>query len=153
MLRGALMVIGIAAIPAGFHVAHPVRVTLPQPERTLVKGSKETARVGWDSIAILLVSRDPFRPDRHPAPVAFSPAPAEASDVESQPPKPSLLVSGIVWSSEPSAVVEGLPGVEGGKLMRPGETANGITLRRMTRDHVVLSGLDTTWVLFMRKPW
>ena len=107
----------------------------------------------WDSLSAVLVSRDPFRVGRTLAPVGFSPNPVEPSYAPPDPPKPVLLLTGIVWGAEPSAVIEGLPGIEGGRLMRPGDVAVGIRLQRITAGHVVLSGMDTTWTLSVRRPW
>jgi hypothetical protein len=106
----------------------------------------------WDSLSLLVVVRDPFRADRTPAPIAFTPNPVEQSYAPA-PPKPILLLTGIVWGADPSAIIEGLPGVEGGRLMRQGDMAGGIKLRRITGSQAVLSGMDTTWTLSVRRPW
>ncbi|MEO8201002.1 MAG: hypothetical protein ABI679_10810 [Gemmatimonadota bacterium] len=90
---------------------------------------------------------------RAPASAAYSPVPSEPMPVEALPPKPLLMLTGILWDRDPAAIVEGLPGVEGGRLLRAGESIGGVKVRRITEHDVTLSGMDTTWVLEVRKPW
>jgi hypothetical protein len=66
---------------------------------------------------------------------------------------PVPLLTGILWGPEPSAILEGLPGMEGAALLRTGERLGPIQVRRITRDRVELAGLDTVWVLRVRAPW
>jgi hypothetical protein len=106
-----------------------------------------------DSLVQAVVDHDPFRLTRSPAAIAYSSVQVEAAYVEPAPPKPQLVLTGIVWGDEPSAIVEGLPGIEGARLLRPGEPIGGIRIRRITRQDVTLVGMDTSWVLQVRKPW
>lgn len=106
-----------------------------------------------DSLDEKVIARDPFRSVRRPAEVAFDPNPIPPPPAEPPPPKPTLLVSGILWGRDPSAVLEGLPGVEGARLVRAGEVVAGFRVRRITAHEVTVTGMDTTWVLQVRKPW
>jgi hypothetical protein len=153
VVRLILVMAGAAAIPAGVHLGRWIQVELPAAAPVASPAVRAPNRLEWDSVGAALVSRDPFRASRSPAPLAYRPEVADAVVVDAAPPKPVLALSGIVWGTEPSVVVEGLPGVEGGTLMRPGETVSGIRLRRVTRDQAMLIGMDTTWVLSVRKPW
>jgi hypothetical protein len=76
-------------------------------------------------------------------------APAEANQV----PKPALALLGLVAGAEATAVIEGLPGVEGGRVVRVGDVVSGVRVVRIAADHVRLAGMDTTWVLKVREPW
>jgi hypothetical protein len=49
--------------------------------------------------------------------------------------------------------MEGLPGVEGSRVVRRGDIVNGITIRQVTRTTVSAAGLDTTWLLRVRESW
>jgi hypothetical protein len=110
-----------------------------------------------DSLVADALRRPLFRPARRPAAVGFDPArSAEAASGESAPPpaeRPSLALSGIVWGTEPAAIVEGMPGAEGSTVLRRGDASSGIRVTRIERSRVVLVGRDTSWVLEVREPW
>jgi hypothetical protein len=105
-----------------------------------------------DSLVRLVVQRTPFRASRRPAPVAFDPNPPAAPTVQTGP-KPLLTLSGIVWGADPTAVIQGVPGIEGSKVVRRGDVVGGIRVSRIEREHVWLTGLDTAWTLAVRVPW
>ena len=153
LARSLLVVGGIAAIPVGILLGRPVRITLAAPDRITNRQAVSSSAPPWDSLSLLLISRDPFRADRKPAPVAFNPNPVEPPDQPPPPPKPALILTGIVWGTEPSALIDGLPGTEGSHLMRPGDVIGTIRLRHIAEDKVVLTGFDTTWTLTLRRPW
>lgn len=108
-----------------------------------------------DSLAAVAATRDLFRSDRRPASVAYDPDQAARSLTVSAiaPPKPTLSLDGIVWGSVPEAIVEGLPGVEGARVLRSGDVVAGIRLQRIEPSEVVLIGMDTVWTLTVRVPW
>ena len=153
LVRSLLVLGGFLSLPAGYLATRPVEVIIPDAAAPGDLASSAEVLLSWDSVSANLVARDPFRADRSPAMVPFNPLPAEQAYVEPPPPKPAISVSGIVWGAEPSAVIEGLPGIEGGQLMRVGDAVAGITLKRITESRVTLTGMDTTWTLSVRKPW
>jgi hypothetical protein len=130
-------------------------VNLPAARvRQEVTRRANTGRNGIDSLVRLVVSRTPFRARRRPAAVRFDPTPAtQPSELQTNTPKPTLSLSGIVWGAEPTAVVQGLPGVEGSKVVRRGDVIGGIRVSRIDRSRIWLSGLDTTWTLALKEPW
>jgi hypothetical protein len=91
---------------------------------------------------------------RRPAPIAYEPQ-AAAQPEQPAPPRPALSLLGIVWDGgrDPTALLEGLPGVEGARAVRRGEHIGDLRVRTIARDHVIVLGPDTTWILTVRKPW
>jgi hypothetical protein len=102
----------------------------------------------------VLVARDPFRVTRRPSNIVYDPV-SPAQPATPPPPKPVLALVGIVWDSgrDPTALIEGLPGVEGPRPVRHGETIAGLRVRAIKPDRVLITGLDTTWTLTVREPW
>lgn len=101
------------------------------------------------------VAHDAFRRNRLAPARSYDGVQLEAA--RSAPPpvpiaRPVLILSGILWGAEPEALVDGIPGIDGSRLMHRGDSVAGLRLRTLTRDHVVLTGMDTTWTLFIRKP-
>ena len=105
--------------------------------------------------AAALRQRDLFRLDRRPSDVRYNPwEPAGVTAAPpARPPRPNLAVAGIVGGPPWNALVQGIPGREGGALLAVGDTAGGIRIVRITRDTVYLAGLDTTWALTQRRSW
>jgi len=107
-----------------------------------------------ESLVAALVGRDPFRVTRRPATVPYDPVrlvqPATAPT-----PKPVLTLVGIVWDNgrDPTALVEGLPGVDGARPILQGETVAGLRVKAIRPDRVEITGLDTTWSLRVKEPW
>lgn len=114
-------------------------------------GSPDPARIARavDS----LVARDLFRPTRRPSPIAFATAVEGAAPPPPRPPKPALALVGIVGGSRRTALVEGLPGREGASLVAQGDTVGGLRIRTITRDTVIIAGMDTIWRLAVRQAW
>jgi hypothetical protein len=106
-----------------------------------------------DSLTRLTLSRDVFRVARRPASLAYDPQRAAAPVVGDRPPKPRLALLGLVAGAEPTAVIEGLPGIEGARVVRVGDQVSGVRVVRIGADHVRLAGMDTVWVLRVREPW
>jgi hypothetical protein len=105
-----------------------------------------------DSLARAAAARDLFRADRRPAPVAYDPVRGTAPAPDA-PPKPVLVLSGIIWGALPQAVIEGLPGVDGPRVMRVGDVVAGLKVRDIESNRVLIAGMDTTWSLTVREPW
>lgn len=100
-----------------------------------------------------LVTRDPFRLERKPSGVAYSPALEGAPPPPPRPPRPALAVSGILGGPPWEALLEGIPGREGSALVRRGDTLGGLRVRSITKDTVRITGMDTTWTLTVRRAW
>lgn len=130
---------------------------------SLRRGQEEVAPYAADSrpmeptldslgmIALEVVARDPFRLARAPASLPFAGRHAVAS-ASSRPPKPNLTLTGLLgppWR----AVIEGIPGREGGALVSAGDTIAGLLIRSIRADTVIVRGADTTWRLTVRREW
>jgi hypothetical protein len=98
------------------------------------------------------LKRDLFRTDRRPSTVAYDPVRAVAPETPPAP-KPTLSLVGLIGGQDGSAVVEGLPGVDGWRVVRKGDAVAGLRVRTISGDSVVITGMDTLWVLKVREPW
>lgn len=107
-----------------------------------------------DSLLSVSFKRNMFRSERRPAGVAYDPArQVESVPAAPAPPKPSLALVGLVGGPPGSAVIEGLPGVEGWRVVRKGDVVGDLSVRAIGRDSVVIVGMDTVWVLRVKEPW
>ena len=131
-----------------------VRVVVPPPASAAAVASTAVSPLEPDSLVHLIVARDPFRVTRRPSNVVYDPV-RLAQPATPPPPKPALVLVGIVWDSgrDPTALVEGLPGVDGPRPVRSGEMIAGLRVKAIKPDRVVITGLDTTWTLTVREPW
>jgi hypothetical protein len=131
-----------AALPAAAH-GREVAGGDPLPAATL------------DSLVAAAIAHPPFRAGRRPPEVRYDPSSEGQAPLPIPPaaPKPALMLSGLVWGPEPTAIIEGLPGLEGPRVVRRLDRVGELSVRKIERDRVIISGLDTTWTLRVREPW
>jgi hypothetical protein len=141
---------GVAALThAGAHaLAHP-SVVGPAP---LGAQAFVSQPYPGDSLSLVIAGHDVFRATRAPAGVAYDPVAGNAPSPDA-PPKPALTLVGIVAGHDPTALVEGFPGVEGSRVVRVGDVVAGLRVRSIDQATVRIAGLDTMWVLRVREPW
>ncbi len=155
-LNAALIAVSASGLALGLRlVAVPlVRVALPPLTETGSKTAPAPPEVHPESLTTGIMAHDPFRVARRPSDVGYDPV-RLMQPVVPPPPKPVLAVVGIVWDTgrDPTALVEGLPGLEGPRAVRRGETVAGLRVRMIEPDRVVITGLDTAWTLRVREPW
>lgn len=156
-LRAALVAAGFLGLIAVVRLAAwPLaQVSLPTPADSVVTRSEAgvVPKIAADSAA-LIVSRDPFRIGRRPALPAYDPLRvADQLAAPPSPPRPALVLVGVLHGNPPSAVIEGLPGVEGARVVRPGDVIAGLAIKQLGGGRVTIAGMDTTWVLQVREPW
>jgi hypothetical protein len=104
-----------------------------------------------------IAAHNPFRLDRSPAPPGFiqDDGGIRFGMTSYQPPRaarPILTVSGIAgppWR----AVLEGVPGREGGVVVQRGDELNDLRIRDVTATTLVVASPDTVWRLTLRKQW
>jgi hypothetical protein len=128
----------------------------PQRGAAVVEGAGGVARSlsspaagSLDPLAGAAEKAAPFRPDGRPSRVAYDPARTATPDYA--PPKPALTVSGLVDGAVPLVVLEGVPGRDGPVLLGVGDTLAGLKIRRIKGGSVTITGMDTTWVLTIRR--
>lgn len=144
--------LGVAALGAAMVLpAVPLPpVTEPAPGASPPAVSPRSALT--DSAAALVVARDLFRRSRRPAASpsrSATPATPAAPAVR----RPTLRLVGLVVGPDGAAVIEGLPGAEGARVVREGDVIGNLRIRRITHAGVHVSGMDTVWVLTVREPW
>lgn len=107
-----------------------------------------------ESLAAVVIARDPFRVGHRPAGAAYDPTQADAVDAP-PPPKPTLTVLGIIWDGgqDPTALLVGLPTVDGVRPVRQGEVYGPLRITRIAVHEVRVTGLDTVWTLTVHEPW
>jgi hypothetical protein len=149
LLGGVTGVIAIVRLTVAPLV--PVRLPVTTDVVPSVAAPRTARAIAADSVT-LVVARDPFRAARRPA---FPPYdPLRLAELQAPPPpRPMLLLVGVVNGTQPSAVVDGLPGVEGSRVMRVGDVVAGLRVKEIRNSRVVIAGMDTTWVLEVREPW
>lgn len=132
-----------------------VRPSVPQEQEPPALGSSfpsggPVAVASPDSVIEAAVRAAPFRSSRTPARLRFGERPPESTPTARQ--VPQLVLTGLVTGSVQRAVIEGLPGIEGARILGAGDTAGGIRLRAIRHGRVTLSGFDTVWVLSLTEP-
>jgi len=153
MRAGLWTVLAIGILLAGVGFADGLRPSSLDraPQVLPVREPAPLVRQAGESLAVFLVSMAPFRASRRPASMPYQPG-REVVAAGPVVPPPALALHGIVWGTRPGAVLEGIPGVAGDRLLLPGDTVGGIRIRRIERTRVTIDGLDTTWVLRLPFP-
>jgi hypothetical protein len=154
--NAALVLTALGGLALGVRLAvwPLVRVVVPPPASAAAVVSTPGSPLEPDSLVHLIVVRDPFRVTRRPSDVVYDPV-RLAQPATPPPSKPLLALVGIVWDNgrDPTALVEGLPSVDGPRPVRQGESIAGLRVKAIKLDRVVIIGLDTTWTLTVREPW
>jgi hypothetical protein len=132
------------------------RATPPSFAESVAGALSEPRRIDPDSIAraaAYIVANNPFRLSRQPATVAYSPALEGLAPPTVRPPRPALMLLGIVGGPPWSAILEGIPGRDGSVMVRRGDSLGTLIVRSVGRDTVIINGADTTWRLTLKRPW
>jgi hypothetical protein len=163
MTRRQRVILSVAGLGAAFIGAALLRgwQTHRPPEEKRARstlGSRSAPLIGTesaDTLMALLVRKAPFRWSRR----ALTPSPivpgmmAPGAAAPPAPPKPILLLAGIVWGRHALAVLEGVPGTSEPRVVVEGDTAGGLRVRSVARDRVVVTGFDTVWTLQLKARW
>lgn len=102
-----------------------------------------------DQVASVVASGDLFRRSRRPS---SRTSVALAPPTEPTAPKPVLRLVGLVVGANPTAVIEGFPGAQGPRVVRPGDVIGGLTVHAIAATGVQVIGRDTAWVLTVKRP-
>ena len=148
-LPAAALALAVPVCLAGWLVFAPEGPRTASEMMTGAAGSTSPdAAASIDPLAGAAEKTAPFRPDGRPSRVAYDPARTVVPDYA--PPKPVLVVSGLVDGAVPLVVLEGVPGRDGPVLLGVGDTLAGLKIRRIKGGSVTITGMDTTWVLTVR---
>ena len=163
MARSLQIAMGASCVGALAAAAWVIRPSAPAQ---LPVALATTARVGaapraehpaLDSLTAAAAGKAPFRASRAAPRVRYDVERPVIAGAVTAPagPRPVLAVSGIAWggTARASAVIEGLPGSEGARVVRAGEVVAGLRVRRIQPNLVIVTATDTTWTLHVREPW
>lgn len=153
VLRVAAVLAAWAAVAAGASAARPATETDSQTERDVRPARERVAPDTGPRAALVRAAMSaPFRLTRQPPDVRYDPGMLDAPPVPeaAAPPKPVLNLVGLVLDGAPRALIQGIPGATGARLLGEGDTAGGVRVRRIRSDQVRLTGHDTSWTLELR---
>jgi hypothetical protein len=152
LLRTLLVATAAAAIGLTHRILTAPIAILPAsapPPRHLERAVGPSPR----DTAANAASRFVFRARRQGTHVAYDPAKLASAAMPPAAPKPGLTVSGIIWSASPAAVLSGIPGLDGSRVVIPGDSIAGLRVKRISAGEVVIAGLDTVWNLHVKEVW
>jgi hypothetical protein len=153
LIRGSLLFMTVMALAGAgrLWLSPPAGVRFVQLQELPALAAVSVRRTQPDSLARSISARNPFRIHRTASQVRFSTdVSSGATPLPAPPPRPALSLAGIVVGDEPVALVNGLPGIEGTRALRLGESAGGYKLREISAERAVLAGSDTTYTLTVR---
>lgn len=101
----------------------------------------------------LALARTPFRVGGVPPAVRFGEAPLPVPVPRPVVERPRLVLTGILWSRQPVALLEGIPGTDQAQALVAGAQAGGLRVTRIEPSRVTVVGQDTVWTLEVRNPW
>jgi hypothetical protein len=150
-LWAAALIAALAAVrwSSDLRVSDPVGDVIPSAPAAPKRAASDTIVVG----ARAVVAANPFRLARRPSAVPYASESEPGARSEQATPKPDLQLTGILGGPPWQAVLNGFPGHDGSVVAREGQTVEGFVICRITRDTVVVEGVDTTYVLTVRRAW
>ncbi len=120
----------------------------PRPTPTPVVEMRSQA--GRDTLSHVVIGHDLFRLGRGPAAVPYDPDGLAAQVAPAA--RPALRLLGFVLGPHPVALIEGFPGIDGARVVRPGDKIGHLTVAAIALGRVRVVGMDTVWVLTVRQP-
>lgn len=153
LLRAVAVAAGWAAVVAGAHAMRPAAAsdqrTPPNPHAVEERAPPDS---GVRATLLRAARSAPFRASRQAPDVRYDPQTLGAPPVPATatPPKPTLTLVGLVLDGAPKALIQGIPGATGARLLGVGDTAGGVRVRRIQSDRVRVTGHDTAWTLELR---
>jgi hypothetical protein len=152
LARAAWIVPAFGVVAVTWSVIAPIETSSQRPHAVSKSPRTPSRPYPADSLGHLVTARDLFRTGRRPALIMYDPVRAAQPVVEA-PPKPTLVLVGIVVGMEPTAIIEGFPGIEGSRVVRIGDVVAGLRVRSIASTGVRVTGMDTLWILKVREPW
>jgi len=138
------MIVTIGQVALGSKPFRQNEKVLPAMAAVLTYNPRELIEAA-DTVA----STDPFRLDRHPShtPPGSPAIPSPSMPVSDQLRLALTGVSGPPWH----AIVSGVPGHDGGVVVKAGDTLGSIKIRTIRRDTVILQTSDSTLTLTLKR--
>jgi len=125
------------------------RVPTRSPAPTIAQfRSKSTATPRVD----VVIEGNLFRPERNPAPPEIKSAPRPEPPPRAAEAKPRLQLRGILGGPPWTALIEGIPGRQGARVVREGDLISGFTIVAINKESVTVTRPDTSWILTVGKP-
>ena len=115
------------------------------PEAQPAAKTIASAKSANDRVRAILAG-DVFRRERS-APDSAVSAPRPTTPQPTAPPRPRLVLRGLVGGPPWNAILEGVPGHDGSYVVRTGDSVAGLKIRSVRRDGATIRGMDTTWIL------
>ena len=139
---------------AAWSQRHTRLTSAPSPDSSptlplLAMAASDSVRA-WSRI---VANTNPFRFTRLPSSLRFGEVSTTATAAPEARPRPSLTLLGTIGGPPWQGVVAGLPGRNGGVVVRSGQQIDSFVVRSVAKDKVVIAGTDTLWVLTVRQPW
>lgn len=99
-----------------------------------------------------LIDNNPFRLSNEPPTVRYgvTPPPPKTNVTPARPPKPSLLLRGVLGGPPWRAIIEGIPGAPTAVVVREGERVGSLLVKEIRLAAVIVTGVDTAWKLAIR---
>lgn len=119
-----------------------VAATLPPRAPPRVVASSRTAEGRLRAV----LAGDLFRRERGAVQAAVSALPRSTPGPPALP-KPPLVLRGLVGGPPWNAILDGVPGHDGGFVVRAGDSVAGLKIQSVRRDGATIRGMDTTWIL------
>lgn len=152
LARVAWIVPAFGVVAVTWSVIAPIGTSSQRPYAVSPSQRPDSRSYPAESLGHLVTARDLFRTARRPALTTYDPVRATQPVVEA-PPKPTLVLVGIVAGLDPTAVIEGFPGIEGSRVVRVGDVVAALRVRSIGPIGVRITGMDTVWTLTVREPW
>ncbi|HEX9611937.1 MAG TPA: hypothetical protein VF978_08590 [Gemmatimonadales bacterium] len=138
-----LAVGGGAALAGAWHMSFTTPTNVPAAEspRAMESAPADAAATPADPPAV--ADRNLFRADRRRPSRPYELLASTTADSPRRAP-PTLKLVGVALGSTRAALLQGIPGTEGARVLAEGDTVAGMTLVRVHRDRaVLLVGTDT----------
>lgn len=150
--RAAWSLPAFGVVAVAWAMLAPVGASSQRPQVLSLSLQTASRQYPAESLRHVVTARDLFRAGRRPALTLYDPVRAAQPAVEA-PPKPTLVLVGIVAGPEPTAVIDGFPGIDGSRVVRIGDVVATLRIRSIGLTGVRITGMDTVWTLTVREPW
>lgn len=140
------VVVALTGTASAIVMQRPPRSTEPAMPLGREPSNQTAAAKAADDQLRAILAGDVFRRERA-APDSTIQTATQATPRPPTPPKPRLMLRGLVGGPPWNAIIEGIPGHDGSYVVRAGDSVSGLRIRSVNRDGTTIRGMDTTWTL------